>query len=198
MQPSRRRTLWRSMWYWRYLRPSRGASSHLRLLSLSRYTCTWCKCRTRPFSGRPKWQIHGTTPLHRAPRTWWNSPYDRLLCWLSRGGLRFRSRCRRHRWHRWSRRSSLGGTCRGRHLIPKVIPRYNRTWWSRQYILIIKRRLVCSRSVYPSCRMPGLHFTSGIEFFIKERLCSIEYYISTAHEAIAFHALCFSKEDHKL
>ena len=78
------------------------------------------------------------------------------------------------------------------------IPRYNRTWCSRRCILIIKRRLICSRFVYPSCRMPRLCLTSGVEFFVKEGLCSMEYYISTVHEAIAFHALHFSKEDHKL
>ena len=87
---------------------------------------------------------------------------------------------------------------RRRCLIPKVIPRYNRTWCSRWHILIVKRRPVHSRFVYPSCRMPRLHLTSGVEFFVKEGLCSMEYYISTAHEVIAFHALCFFKEDHKL
>jgi hypothetical protein len=88
--------------------------------------------------------------------------------------------------------------CRGMHLIPKVIPRYNRTWWSRQCILIIKRRLICSRFIYPSCRTPGLHLTSRVEFFVKKGLCSMEYNISITHEMIAFHALCLSKEDHKL
>ena len=146
---------------------------------MSWYTCTWYKCRTRPFSGRPKWQIHGTTPFHCAPGIRWHSPNDRLLCWLSRGGLRFRSRCRWCRRCRWSGRSSLGGMRRGRHLIPKIIPRYNRTWCSRRCIPIIKRRLICSRFIYPSCRTPGLCLTSGVEFFVKEDLCSMEYYIST-------------------
>ena len=92
----------------------------------------------------------------------------------------------------------MGGTHRGRHLIPKVIPRYNRFWCSRRHILIIKRRLIRSRFIYPGCRMPGLRFSSGVEFFVKEGLHSMKYYISTVHELIAFHALCFSKEDHKL
>ena len=38
--------------------------------------------------------------------------------------------------------------------------------------------------------MPGLGLTSGVEFFIKEGLCSMEYYISTAHEVSSLDSTC--------
>jgi hypothetical protein len=86
-------------------------------------------------------------------------------------------------------------------LISKVIPWYQLyrwTWWSRQCILIYWRRLNRSRFVYPSGKTPRLGLTSREKFFIKEGLCGIVYYISAAHETIAFHALYLPKIGHKL